>query len=175
MRNRRRSFGSDFSRTQAHEIDRGMYHSSVCQHQLGEVIRLELETRAQSILTALREVLGEGAPDADSANELKALVAELLDEHAGDLRAKHVLVVGIMPNTQAGGAFDQHRNEALAKAESDIDVAALAATRSYQRDAGNADPVLQLKPQLYGIGIDLKALCKRLKVRLSRSGGKTDT
>jgi hypothetical protein len=167
LSDRQHAFEPVVKHIQASAVDRGMYVSGITQERLGQAIREQFEVRALALWRAYGQVVDDRslASDDSLGPQLKHLVAEGLDSGSQDIQAWHKRAVNIMPGTAAAGSFEEYREVALARVDSEVDLAVLRARRALASNTGTDPEVLQLKPQLYGVGVDLKALWHRIRRR----------
>lgn len=159
MRDRHRSFANITRRIIENAVSRGMLHSGVTQGQLGDAIRLEFEARARRLWEILVELAAPEALARADATALKGLVSQSLESHVDDLKTEHARAVGLMRGHSSVGSLSGFREEALAKVNVEIERRLLLARQS---GPSKSDEIFELKPGLWGLRIDLKALWRRL-------------
>lgn len=124
---------------------RGVLTSSFAQAALERFIAAELDIRARVTWHVLGRVISSSDVCA-VAGDLKLVVAESLDAHSDDLKRDLEWTAGLMPGATHLRSFEQLRERALERIDSEIDIACLSAKRA---EAGTSSVVNIYQP--YGV------------------------
>jgi hypothetical protein len=162
MRDKQREFAAAVGRLYGGAANRGMLYSSGFQGQIGGAIHLEYDQRALALWEVFQPLLQAEPLSSDLGAELKVLLTQLLDACTDDLSAQHERAADLMGSATSVGDIAQFRDEALARFNSEIDVFLLTAQRAAAAQTAHRADVIQLKPGIWGLSIDLKALWRRV-------------